>query len=81
VLARRARYINTAITLATISGLMVAVTVVMLFTHALIGVHLAGTIAIVFVAAMLTLTAALFVFLLEVRISIAALRIGIAPDE
>jgi hypothetical protein len=76
VLARRARYINTAITLGTISGLMVALTVVLLFTYALSGVHFATAIAIVFILAMLTLTAALLVFLIEVRVATATLRIG-----
>jgi len=76
VLARRARYINRAIALGTVSALMVALTVMLLFTHVLLGVHLSGTIAIVFVAAMFTLTAALLVFLLEVRIATAHLRIG-----
>jgi Protein of unknown function (DUF2721) len=80
VLARRARYINSAITLCTISGLLVALTVVMLFMHALVWVHLANAIAIVFVAAMLAFTAALVVFLVEVRIATATLRIGGAPD-
>jgi hypothetical protein len=76
VLARRARYINTSITLGTLSGLMVALTVVLLFTDALIRVRLATAIAITFVAAMLTLTAALLVFLIEVRFATATLRIG-----
>jgi len=76
VLARRARYINRAITLGTVSALLVALTVVLLFTHVLLGVHLSGAIAIVFVAAMLTLTAALLVFLVEVRVATAHLRIG-----
>ncbi len=76
VLARRSRYINSAITLATISALMVAVTVVLLFMHALLGIRLAGPIAIIFVAAMLTLTAALLLFLIEVRLATATLRIG-----
>jgi hypothetical protein len=76
VLARRARYINTAITLGTISGVLVALTVVLLFTGALTGGHLGTAIAVVFVAAMLTLTAALLVFLVEVRFATATLRIG-----
>jgi len=76
VLARRARYINTAITLGTISGLMVALTVVLLFTSALAGVRLSTAIAVAFVAAMLALTAALLVFLIEVRFATATLRIG-----
>jgi hypothetical protein len=76
VLARRARYMNTAITLGTISGLLVTLTVVMLFASAFITVKLAGVIAVVFVAAMLTLTSALLVFLIEVRLSTATLRFG-----
>ena len=76
VLARRARYINTSITLGTLSGLMVALTVVLLFTDALIRVRLATAIAITFVAAMLALTAALLVFLIEVRFATATLRFG-----
>jgi hypothetical protein len=55
---------------------LVALTVVLLFTSALTGGHLATEIAVVFVAAMLTLTAALLVFLVEVRFATATLRIG-----
>jgi hypothetical protein len=76
VLARRARWINHAITLGIISGLMVALTVVLLFTNALTGVHLGTAIAVVFVAAMVALTAALLMFLIEVRFATATLRIG-----
>lgn len=76
VLARRARHINRAIALGTVSGLMVTLTVVLLFAHALTGMQLGAAIAIAFVAAMLTLAAALLVFLIEVRIATAALRIG-----
>jgi uncharacterized membrane protein len=76
VLAKRARYINTAITLGTISGLLVTLTVVMLFANAFMTMKLAGAIAVFFVAAMLTLTAALLVFLIEVRLSTATLRFG-----
>jgi VIT1/CCC1 family predicted Fe2+/Mn2+ transporter len=80
VLVRRARYINTAITLGTISGVLVALTVVLLFTSALTGGHMSTAIAVVFVAAMLTLTAALVVFLVEVRFATATLRIGTQLD-
>jgi len=76
VLARRARYINSAITLGTISGLLVTLTVVLLFASAFIKVKLGGVIAVVFVAAMLTLTSALMMFLIEVRLSTATLRFG-----
>ncbi len=75
-LARRASWINAAITACTFSGLMVALTVGLLFVHVLAGVHLGGAIAITFGLAMLTLTAALLAFLIEVRIATATLRIG-----
>lgn len=75
-LAKRSRYINLAITLGTISGLFVTLTVVLLFAAAFVTVKLAAAIALLFVAAMLTLTAALLVFLIEVRLATATVRIG-----
>ena len=76
VLARRARYISTAITMCAVSALLVALVVVALFANAFLAVNLAGLIEILFVAAMLALTAAFLWFLIEVRIATAAIRIG-----
>ena len=76
VLARRARYISTAITMCAVSALLVALVVVALFANAFLAVNLAGLIAILVVAAMLALTAAFLWFLIEVRIATAAIRIG-----
>jgi CBS domain containing-hemolysin-like protein len=76
VLARRARYISSAITMCAISALLVALVVVALFANAFLSVQLSALIAILFVAAMLALTAAFLMFLIEVRIATAALRIG-----
>ena len=76
VLARRARYISSAITMCAVSALLVALVVVALFANAFLAVELSALIAILFVAAMLTLTAAFLVFLIEVRIATAAIRIG-----
>jgi hypothetical protein len=75
-LAKRARYINVAITLATVAALLVALTVVLLFADAVIALDMQAGIGTVFVAAMLSLTAALLAFLVEVRIATATLRIG-----
>jgi hypothetical protein len=75
-LAKRARYINAAVTLATVAALLVALTVVLLFADAFVALDLQGAVAVVFVAAMLALTAALMSFLIEVRIATATLRIG-----
>jgi hypothetical protein len=74
VLARRASYINVALTLGTVSALLVTLTVMLLFADALMTANLAIPIVITFVAAMLALTAALLVFLIEVRLATATLR-------
>jgi hypothetical protein len=76
VMARRARYINMAITLCTVSAMLTAVTVVLLFTNAFVPVNFGGYIAALFVLSMLCLAAAYLVFLIEVRIATLALRIG-----
>ena len=78
VLARRARYINGAISLSAISALLVALVVVTLFANAFLASELSVLIALLFVGAMVCLSAAYMVFLIEVRIAVAALRIGIS---
>src|SRR5271154_5791411 len=68
VMARRARYMNAAITLITISALFIALVVVMLFVNAFVHWELAVFIACMFILSMLSLAAALTAFLIEVRI-------------
>ncbi len=77
VLARRARLINAAITLITLSALFIALVVVMLFVNAFAHWELSAFIAIMFILSMLSFAAALTTFLLEVRIATTTLRIGI----
>ena len=77
VLARRADYINIAISLSTIAALLVALVVVTLFANAFLGSELSGLIALLFVGSMVCLSAAYVAFFVEVRIAVAALRIGI----
>jgi CBS domain containing-hemolysin-like protein len=77
VLARRARYINAAITLITLSALFIALVVVMLFVNAFLRWELSAFIASMFILSMLSLAAALTSFLIEVRIATTTLRIGI----
>lgn len=77
VLARRARYINAAITFITVSALLIALVVVMLFLNAFLRWDLSAFIAIMFILSMLALAGALFTFLIEVRIATNSLRIGI----
>lgn len=76
VLARRARYINAAITLITISALLISLVVVMLFVNAFLRWELPQVIAILFILSMLSLAAALLTFLIEVRLATKTLRIG-----
>ena len=75
-LARRARFINTAITLSTVSALLVAVVVALLFFGEFIRFNIAFAVAGLFIAAMTALVGALLAFLVEVRIATRTLRIG-----
>ena len=81
VLARRARYINAAITLITVSALFIALVVVMLFVNAFLRWDLSAFTAWMFILSMLALAAALLSFLIEVRIATNSLRIGIEAAE
>jgi hypothetical protein len=81
VLARRARYINAAITLITLSALFIALVVVMLFVNAFLRWDLSAFIACMFILSMLSLAAALSAFLIEVRIATNTLQIGIEAAE
>jgi hypothetical protein len=80
VLARRARYMNRAITLVTVSALFISLVVVMLFVNAFLHWDLSEFIAIMFIASMLSLASALLGFLIEVRIATHALSIGIITE-
>jgi len=77
VMARRSRFINAAITLATIAGLLIALVVALLFSSTIAPLNLAPYVGVMFVVSMLSLVAAFLSFLIEVRIAIAALRIGV----
>jgi CBS domain containing-hemolysin-like protein len=81
VLARRARYINAAITLITLSALFIALVVVMLFVNAFLRWDLSVFIACMFILSMLSLAGALSAFLIEVRIATNTLRIGIEAAD
>jgi len=76
VAARRSRFINVSITLSTVAALLVALVVALLFASTFVPINLAGSVAVLFVLAMVALVGALLSFLLEVRVAIAALRIG-----
>jgi shikimate kinase len=77
VLAKRANYINVAISLCAVAALLVALVVVTLFANAFLGQELGIMIALLFVGAMVCLSAAYIAFLIEVRVAVRALRIGL----
>jgi CBS domain containing-hemolysin-like protein len=76
VLARRARLINIAITLITITALLVSLVVALLFASTFLPINLAAYVAVLFVASMSTIGVGLLSFRREVRISIASLTFG-----
>jgi len=76
VLARRARYINSAIAMCGCCAVLIALVVIMLFANAFFGSGFAGTIALLFVGAMIFITGAYIAFLIEVRLATRNLRIG-----
>lgn len=80
VLARRAHYINVAIMLSTLSALLVAMVVILLFANAFLHMNLQVAIAVMFIASMVMLTGAFVAFLIEVRLATASLRIGSPHD-
>jgi hypothetical protein len=79
ILARRTRYLNAAITMCGCSAVLIALVVITLFANVFFGSGFAGTIALLFMGAMVFITGAYVAFLIEVRLATAALRIGPLP--
>lgn len=72
---RRMRVVNTAIFLVTASAVAVALVVAVMFIARLAGFGFARTLAVVFTAAMFLLIAGLVLFLVEVRMAVAAIQV------
>jgi hypothetical protein len=81
VLSKRATLINRAIGLCTLCGLLVCLVVASLFVSASLRIDLALPIAVVFVVALLSLSAALIYFLREVFIATDSLSFGGVRQE
>jgi hypothetical protein len=73
---RRTRYINSAIALSTISALLTTIVVTLLFASEFTRMAVGVVVAIFFSAAMICLSTAFLMFLIEVRIAVNTLRIG-----
>jgi hypothetical protein len=76
VLSRRATLINRAIALCVLSGLLVSLVVAALFVSSSLRIDLASPIAVTFVIALLSLAAALLLFLREVFLATRSLTFG-----
>ena len=78
-MARRARLVNRAISMCTTCALLICLVIVLLFVGAIASIDVSTFIAVLFIAAMAFLTAGLIIFLREIYIGTATLRIG--PQE
>lgn len=76
ILSRRARFINLAITLCTITALFVSAVVATLFFGGFFGFDASLPVAILFIGAMAALFIGLLCFLREIFLATASLRIG-----
>jgi len=76
VLSRRARLINWAISLCTACALLICAVIAVMFLGSFLPVDMSVPIALLFVTAMTALFAGLVLFLREVYLATANLRIG-----
>lgn len=81
IFGRRARLVQTAIALSTLSVLLAATLVVLLFVAALTGVEIAAVLALLFAACMVSLVAGLVWFLRDVNLSLRALQLDVRAAE
>ena len=79
VMSRRARLINFAITLCTVTAMLVCAVVAAMFSGAFLGYNAAMPVAVLFIAAMATFFSGLLCFLREIFLATANLRIGAPP--
>lgn len=76
MLSRRARLVNWAISLSTVSIFLVCTVIVVLFVEAFLALRVPEVVALLFIAAMLALTGGMLAFLKEIHLAIASMRIG-----
>lgn len=75
LLDKRMSIINLALFLAVTSAIMTCLVVALLFVAELAKLHLGTVVALAFILAMVMLIAALISFMIEVRVSVRAIRI------
>lgn len=75
ILSRRARLIHWAITLCTVAALLICIVIATLFVGSSIGADLPGTIASLFIIAMLALISGLLSFLREISLATGSIHV------
>jgi len=78
ILSRRARIVRFSITLATVSVLLAALLIIVLFLTALLHLEVALLVVVLFTSCKASLIASLTAFILDFNISLAALDLEIA---
>lgn len=73
MLARRARWVNWAVSLCTLSALLVCVVIAALFVGSVISIDPARAVSLLFISAMLTLISGLLCFLREIFLAIGGM--------
>ena len=80
ILSGRAELIQLAITLASVSVLLAAVLVIVLFSTALFRLEVAWLIGLLFIGCMLSLIASIAAFILDVNRSLVAMRLELESE-
>jgi hypothetical protein len=75
-LSRRAKLVGSAITLCTITALLICMVIAILFSSAFLNFNASVPVALLFIVAMLSFFLGLLWFLREIFIATASLRIG-----
>jgi hypothetical protein len=78
ILVRRARLLRTSITFAVLSVLLVAILVIVLFLTAFFNLEIVLLAAVLFILCLTSLVVSLLVFLQDISLSLAALKLELA---
>ncbi len=81
ILAARGRLIRTAITLASVSVLLAAILIIVLFVTALLGVEIAEFISGLFIGCLGSLIGALVFFIRDINLSLRALEVVLSKNR
>ncbi len=81
ILLRRARLVRLAITLASVSVLLAAMLIIALFLAALLHLEIGFVVAVLFIVCMGALITSLLVFIADINVSLAALKLDSESDD